>query len=301
MVGRNLLEHSAASAWNVIAPSSQELNLRDAKATLAFVQHVKPDVIVHAAGRVGGIQANIAAPVDFLITNLDLGRNIVMAARACGTPRLLNLGSSCMYPRNAANPLPESALMQGELEPTNEGYALAKIAVAKLCDYVSRESPELSYKTIVPCNLYGRHDKFSPGNSHLVPAIIHKIHKAKSQNLTEVQIWGDGNARREFMYAGDLADAVWLALDTFPCLPSLMNVGVGADHSVNDYYLFVAEMIGWRGRFVHDTSKPAGMKQKLVSIELQKKWGWSAKTTIQEGLKATYDHYHWQTLSICGS
>ena len=291
MVGRNLLEHSAASAWNVIAPSSQELNLRDAKATLAFVQHVKPDVIVHAAGRVGGIQANIAAPVDFLITNLDLGRNIVMAARACGTPRLLNLGSSCMYPRNAANPLPESALMQGELEPTNEGYALAKIAVAKLCDYVSRESPELSYKTIVPCNLYGRYDKFSPGNSHLVPAIIHKIHTAISQSLTEVEIWGNGTARREFMYAGDLADAIWRALESFDSLPDLMNVGVGSDHSVNDYYRIAAEVIGWQGQFVHDTSKPAGMNQKLMSIEQQTAWGWQPSTSLEDGLKALYAYY----------
>ena len=291
MVGRNLLEHSSANAWNVIAPSSQELNLCDAKATMAFVQQVKPDVIVHAAGRVGGIQANIVAPVDFLVTNLDLGRNIVMAARECGPPRLLNLGSSCMYPRNAANPLPESALMQGELEPTNEGYALAKIAVAKLCDYVSRESPELSYKTIVPCNLYGKHDKFSLGNSHLVPAIIHKIHTAISQSLTEVEIWGDGTVRREFMYAGDLADAIWRALESFDSLPDLMNVGVGSDRSVNDYYRIVAEVIGWEGEFVHDTSKPAGMKQKLVAIDQQTAWGWSAPSSLEQGLRSTYDYY----------
>ena len=291
MVGRNLLEHLAANAWNVIAPSSQELNLCDAKATLAFVQRVKPDVIVHAAGRVGGIQANIAAPVDFLVTNLDLGRNIVMAARECKVPRLLNLGSSCIYPRNAANPLPESAVMHGELEPTNEGYALAKIAVAKLCEYVSRESPELSYKTIIPCNLYGMHDKFSPGSSHLVPAIIHKIHIARSHGLTEVEIWGDGTARREFMYAGDLADAIWRALDSFDSLPDLMNVGVGGDHSVNEYYRIAANVIGWHGRFVHNTSKPAGMMQKLVSIEKQTAWGWMPSTGLENGLRAAYAYY----------
>lgn len=291
MVGRNLLEHKAAGRWHVVAPGSGELDLRSAAATLDFVKQIRPDIIVHSAGRVGGIQANIAAPVDFLVTNLDLGRNIIMAARECGVPRLLNLGSSCMYPRNAANPLPETSMLQGELEPTNEGYALAKIAVAKLCEYVGRENPELSYKTIVPCNLYGRHDKFSPGNSHLVPAIIHKVHTAKSQSLDEVEVWGDGLARREFMYAGDLADAIWRALESFDDLPNLMNVGVGGDHSVNDYYRIAAEVIGWQGRFVHDITKPAGMKQKLVSVEQQTAWGWKPSTSLEDGIRAAYAYY----------
>lgn len=291
MVGRNLLEHRAAAQWKVVAPTSGELDLRDAVATQAYVARVMPDVIVHSAGRVGGIQANIAAPVDFLVTNLDLGRNIVMAARACGVPRLLNLGSSCMYPRNAANPLPESSMLQGELEPTNEGYALAKIAVARLCQYASREDARLSYKTLIPCNLYGRHDKFGPNNSHLVPAIIHKMHVAKQQGLDEVEVWGDGTARREFMYAGDLADAIWQALKYFDDLPNLMNVGVGSDHSVNDYYRIAAEVIGWHGRLIHDTSKPAGMNQKLVSVERQAAWGWKPSTSLDDGLKAAYNYY----------
>lgn len=291
MVGRNLLEHRAAAQWKVVAPNSGELDLRDAVATQAYVARIMPDVIVHSAGRVGGIQANIAAPVDFLVTNLDLGRNIVMAARACGVPRLLNLGSSCMYPRNAANPLPESSMLQGELEPTNEGYALAKIAVARLCQYASREDARLSYKTLIPCNLYGRHDKFGPNNSHLVPAIIHKMHVAKQQGLDEVEVWGDGTARREFMYAGDLADAIWHALDSFESLPDLMNIGVGTDHSVNDYYRIAAAVVGWQGLFVHDLSKPAGMKQKLVAIDQQTAWGWRAPSSLEQGLRLTYDYY----------
>ena len=291
MVGQNLLEHGAASGWSIVAPNSRELDLRDAAATLAFVRRVKPDVIVHCAGRVGGIQANIAAPVDFLVTNLDLGRNIVMAARACGVPRLLNLGSSCIYPRNAANPLSEQSILQGELEPTNEGYALAKIAVARLCQYASREDPGLSYKTVIPCNLYGRHDKFSPGSSHLVPAIIHKVHLAKAHGLGEVEVWGDGTARREFMYAGDLANAIWRALDSFDSLPDLMNIGVGVDHSVNDYYHIAAKVVGWQGRFVHDLSKPVGMKQKLVAIDQQTAWGWTAPTSLEDGLQTAYAYY----------
>ncbi|GAB3649071.1 GDP-L-fucose synthase family protein [Ramlibacter alkalitolerans] len=291
MVGRNVLEFPAASHWNVVAPSSRELDLRDARATADFIRKLQPEIVIHAAGRVGGIQANIAAPVDFLVTNLDLGRNIVMAAREAGVPRLLNLGSSCMYPREAHNPLTESAVLQGELEPTNEGYALAKIAVARLCQYVGRERPELSYKTLIPCNLYGPHDKFDPKHSHLVPAIIHKVHTAKVQGRAEVEIWGDGSARREFMFAPDLADAIWRAVGAFDPLPQMMNVGVGRDHSVNDYYRIAAEVIGWDGRFVHDTSKPAGMKQKLVSTELQAAWGWAPATSLEDGIRATYNHY----------
>lgn len=291
MVGRNVAEFRAASDWNVVAPSSRELDLRDARATADFVQRLKPDVVIHAAGRVGGIQANIAAPVDFLVTNLDLGRNIVMAARAAGVRRLINLGSSCMYPREAANPLHEASVLQGELEPTNEGYALAKIAIARLCQYISRETPEFAYKTLIPCNLYGPHDKFDPKHSHLVPAIIHKVHTARMQQLPEVEIWGDGTARREFMFAGDLADAIWRAVETFETLPDMMNVGVGRDHSVNDYYRIAAQVIGWQGRFVHDTSKPAGMRQKLVSVERQTAWGWAPRTGLEEGIRTTYQHY----------
>lgn len=291
MVGRNVIEFPAASGWKVVAPTSSELDLRDAQATADFVRKLRPDVVIHAAGRVGGIQANIAEPVDFLVTNLDLGRNIVMAARAAGVPRLLNLGSSCMYPRNADNPLAESQVLQGELEPTNEGYALAKIAVARLCQYVTREQPTLSYKTLVPCNLYGPHDKFDPKHSHLVPAIIHKVHVARVQQLPEVEIWGDGTARREFMFAPDLADAIWRAVERFDSLPDMMNVGVGADHSVNDYYRIAAQVIGWKGRFVHDMTKPAGMRQKLVSVERQTSWGWAPRTSLEEGIRATYQHY----------
>jgi GDP-L-fucose synthase len=291
MVGHNVAEFPAAADWKLVTPTSRELDLRDAQATADFVRKLKPDVVIHAAGRVGGIQANIAAPVDFLVTNLDLGRNIVMAARAAGVPRLLNLGSSCMYPREAANPLVESSVLHGELEPTNEGYALAKIAVARLCQYASRENPALSYKTLIPCNLYGPHDKFDPKHSHLVPAIIHKVHTAKAQSLPEVEIWGDGSARREFMFAPDLADAIWRAVASFDTLPDMMNVGVGRDHSVNDYYRIAARVIGWDGRFVHDTSKPAGMRQKLVSIERQTAWGWAPRTGLEEGIRATYNHY----------
>lgn len=291
MVGRNVREHPLAAEWDILAPGSRELDLRDYGAVEAYVRRHRPDVIVHAAGRVGGIQANIAHPVDFLVVNVDLGRNIIMAARAAGVKTLLNLASSCMYPRDAENPLREDMILTGALEPTNEGYALAKIVATRLCQYICREDSSFRYKTLIPCNLYGRHDKFEPEHSHLIPAIIHKLQAAKETEAETVEIWGDGTARREFMYAGDVADAVMQALDRFDTLPELMNIGLGRDYTINEYYAAAAERIGWAGRFVHDLSKPVGMKQKLVSVARQQAWGWAPATGLAEGLAETYRFY----------
>jgi len=291
MVGKNILEHPGIADWHVLAPRRAELDLADDTATLAYVQQHQPDMIVHAAGRVGGIQANMAHPVDFLVANIDVGRNIIMAARATGVRRFLNLASSCMYPRAASNPLTEDMILKGELEPTNEGYAIAKIVATRLCEYVCREQPELAYKTLIPCNLYGRHDKFAPEHSHLIPAIIHKIHQAKLAGQDKVEIWGDGLARREFMYAGDLADAVMHAITHFDALPSLMNVGLGHDYTINEYYEAVADVLNYRGQFTHDLSKPVGMARKLVSIERQQAWGWKPATSLRDGIVQTCQYY----------
>ena len=291
MVGRNILEHPAAAEWAFLAPRSHELDLRDSGAVEDYVRRESPDLVIHAAGRVGGIQANIAHPVDFLVTNVDLGRNIIMASRAAGVKVLLNLASSCMYPRNAENPLREELVLQGELEPTNEGYALAKIFATRLCQYIHREDPSFHYKTLIPCNLYGRHDKFAPEHSHLIPAIIHKIHLAKTEGRAEVDIWGDGTARREFMYAGDVADAVMRAVNHFGSLPELTNIGLGHDYTINEYYAAAAEVIGWKGRFVHDLAKPVGMRQKLVSVARQNAWGWAPATSLRDGIARTYRFY----------
>lgn len=291
MVGQNILEHPAASKWEFVAPTSQQLDLTDFSATRKFVADLRPEVVIHSAGRVGGIQANIAHPVDFLVTNIDLGRNVILAAREAGVNKLLNLSSSCMYPRNAPNPLGEDLVLKGELEPTNEGYAIAKIFATRLCEYINRETSGLHYKTLIPCNLYGRHDKFSPKHSHLIPAIIHKVHQAKVGNHTEVDIWGDGSARREFMYAGDLADAVLRALEDFDQMPDLINIGLGRDYSINEYYAAAAQVVGWQGKFVHDTTKPVGMKQKLVDIGRQRAWGWMPTTALHEGINKAYHYY----------
>lgn len=291
MVGRNICEHPLAHEWDVMAPGRRELDLSNSAAVLAYFEQERPDAVIHAAGRVGGIQANMAHPVDFLVQNVDLGRNIILAARAAGVQRLINVASSCMYPRAANNPLTEDLLLKGELEPTNEGYALAKIFATRLCEYIRRESPALHYKTLIPCNLYGRHDKFAPEHSHLLPAIIHKVHLAKTSGAPTVEIWGDGTARREFMYAGDVAEATLRAVVEIESLPDEMNVGLGHDYSINEYYAIAANVIGWKGQFVHDLTKPVGMKQKLVSIERQTAWGWLPKTTLEHGIGLAYRYY----------
>lgn len=291
MVGRNLREHARAASHDLYFPTSRELDLRDAAAVRAWLSAVKPDLIIHAAGRVGGIQANIAAPVRFLVENLDIGRNVIAGAFECGIPRLLNVASSCMYPRNAPNPLREEAILRGELEPTNEGYALAKIAATRLCEYISRERPDFAYRTLVPCNLYGRYDNFDPSRSHLIPAILHKLHQAVERGSSEVTIWGDGKARREFMYAGDVADCIWRAVDAIDDLPLVLNVGPGLDHTVLEYYEIAARVVGFRGHFVHDLGKPVGMARKLVDVTRLHAWGWSAHTSLVGGLQATYEFY----------
>ncbi len=291
MVGRNILEHPTASAWHILAPGSKELDLTDAGSVDAYVAEHKPDLVIHAAGQVGGIQANMAHPVAFLERNMAIGRNIIMAAHKAGVKNFLNLASTCMYPRAAENPLREDMILMGELEPTNEGYALAKIMATRLCQYIRREDASANYKTIIPCNLFGRHDKFDPKHSHLLPAIIHKVHMAKEKGEETVEIWGDGTARREFMYAGDLADAVMKAAGDIDALPELMNCGLGHDHEINTYYQSVADVIGWDGDFTHDLSRPVGMKKKLCATDRQTEWGWSASTSLVDGIRATYDFY----------
>jgi GDP-L-fucose synthase len=291
MVGRNLLEHPNINEFEVLSPNSHELDLRNFNAVESYLQTYRPDMVIHAAGKVGGIQANMREPAAFLLENLDMGRNIILASRQAGVKRLLNLGSSCMYPRNAPNPLREEMVLTGELEPTNEGYALAKIMAAKLCDYIGREDDSFQYKTLIPCNIYGRHDKFDPKHSHMVPAVIHKIHQAKLSGASEVEIWGSGNARREFMYAGDLADCMWKAIQSFDTLPSILNVGLGVDLSILDYYLAIARVVGYSGAFIHDLTKPEGMAQKLVSTKKLEQWGWFATTKLDDGIKKTYQFY----------
>lgn len=290
MVGKNIIALAEKKGIEVIAPSRQELDLTSQAAINEYLSMHRPDVVVHCAGLVGGIQANIAAPYDFCFQNLQIGLNVIQASYDAGITRLINLGSSCMYPRLAQNPLKEEQILTGELEPTNEGYAVAKVAVAKLAEYLSAQYG-VEYKTLIPCNLYGYWDKFDVNKSHMIPAVIRKIDEAVKSNQSIVDIWGDGLARREFMFAEDLADFILFSLERFNKLPNAMNVGLGYDYSINDYYEAVAEVIGYTGTFEHDLTKPAGMKQKLVDVTQQTNLGWTPKTDLTQGIRRTYQFY----------
>ena len=291
MVGKNILEYSKNYKYTFLSPSSKELNLLDYNSIDNFIKKNKPEFIIHAAGKVGGIQANIAEPVNFLVDNMDIGRNIIMAAKNNSIKNLLNLSSSCMYPRNAKNPLSEDLILKGELEPTNEGYAIAKVMSTRLCEYIMKEDNCKNYKTVIPCNLYGKYDKFDPKNSHMIPAVIRKIYEAKESGNKEIDIWGDGLARREFMYAEDLANFIFYAIPNFKLMPQNINVGLGEDYSINEYYKCIANVIGFEGRFIHDLTKPIGMKQKLIDDTRLKTFGWSYKTSLKDGLNKTFKFY----------
>jgi GDP-L-fucose synthase len=291
MVGRNLLEHAESQNHEWLTPNSRSLDLLDQGSVHAYIGVHLPDLIVHAAGRVGGIQANMREPTRFLVENFDMGRNILLSAAKIGVPRLLNFGSTCMYPKDRQDALKEEDVLSGPLEPTNEGYALAKISVARLVEYLCREQPALQYKTMIPCNLYGPYDKFDPHWSHMIPALIHKLHQAKVNDELSVEIWGTGEARREFMYAGDLADAVFHAIRHFDAMPSLLNVGLGHDYTVNEYYRVAAKVIGYQGGFHYNPSKPTGMQRKLACVDKAVDWGWQPAHTLEQGLTRTYQYY----------
>jgi GDP-L-fucose synthase len=292
MVGKNLLESNPdPGKFKIYAKPSSELDLLDYSAVRRYLDEFTPDMIIHCAGKVGGIQANIKSPYDFCFENLQMGLNLVRAAKEVGVKKFINLSSSCAYPRDYVNPLKEEYTLKAELEPTNEGYALAKLSVLKLCEYISIQYPEFQYKTLIPCNLYGRFDKFGEENSHMIPGVIKKIHEAKMAKRKEVVIWGDGLARREFMYCGDLAQCIFRAIDNFETLPQLMNAGIGTDYTINEYYDAIKDVIEFEGHFAHDLSKPVGMKQKLLDVSRQKEWGWMPQTSLADGIRKTYDFF----------
>ena len=291
MVGKNIKNHKCSSDYEILYPTSSDLNLLNYQKILDFVSSNKPEFIIHAAGVVGGIEANMNYPVKFLVDNMRMGLNILMAAKTSNVKNFINLGSSCMYPKNAENPISEDLILKGELEPTNEGYAIAKSTSTRLCEYINREDNSFLYKTIIPCNLYGKYYNFSYDSSHMIPGVIRRIHDAKKNNSQYVDVWGDGLARREFMYAEDLADLIYYAVKNFIKMPQNINIGLGHDYSINEYYKMIADVIGFNGKFNHDMSKPIGMKKKLTDNRKLNEFGWSYKTSLKLGIKKTYDYF----------
>jgi GDP-L-fucose synthase len=293
MLGRSLASALATSRPDdlVIPLSRGDVDLRDGRAVRAIFEEAQPDMVLHAAARVGGIAANIAHPTSYLADNLAIDSHVIESSRELGVQTLVYFGSSCMYPRDYRQPLVEQDVLAAPLEPTNEGYAIAKIAGSKLCEYISREFG-LSYRTLIPSNLYGPYDHFGSHASHLVAAAIFKAHQAKQSGAASIDVWGDGSARREFTYVGDLATWVAVNLDHVGEWAPRMNVGYGTDHSVLDFYRYALDTVGYDCSLVTDPSKPAGMAQKLMDSSLASTaHGWHPDTDIRTGMRLAYEAF----------
>jgi nucleoside-diphosphate-sugar epimerase len=275
-----------------------ELDLTDQPSVRAFFERERPDAVFLAAAKVGGIFANQNWPADFIRENLAIATNVIDAAHRAGTRRLLFLGSSCIYPKAAPQPMPESCLLTGTLEPTNEPYAIAKIAGIKLCESYNRQHGT-DFRSVMPTNLYGPNDNFDLKTSHVLPALIRKFHEAAASGADAVQVWGTGRPRREFLHVDDLADACLfvMGLDrdsyaaaTRPML-SHVNVGTGIDIAIGELAALVAEVTGFRGRIEYDASFPDGTPRKLLDVSLLARLGWKARIALAEGVRSTVDWY----------
>lgn len=282
-------------ALDIVTKTRAELDLTDQAEVREFLQSERPDLVILAAAKVGGIHANNTYPADFIYENLMMETNVVHQAFKAGVMRLLFLGSSCIYPKNASQPMGEAALLTGTLEPTNEPYAIAKIAGIKLCESYNRQHGT-DYRSVMPTNLYGPGDNFHPENSHVLPALIRRFHEAARAKAEEVVIWGSGNPRREFLHVDDMADASLFVLEldreiyeanTQPML-SHINVGSGEDISIFELARLVAEVTGFEGRIVTDPTKPDGTMRKLMDVSRLDSMGWNAKIGLKEGVAATY-------------
>lgn len=290
MVGSAIVRALEAAGYeNLILRSHRELDLTDAASVAAFFKVEEPQVVIDAAARVGGIHANDTYPADFLRENMLMQMNIITSAWQSGVKRLLFLGSSCIYPRLAPQPMKEECLLTSALEPTNEGYALAKISGLKYCQYLRRQYGVL-FHSAMPTNLYGPRDNYHKENSHVLPALIRRFHEAKLAQVPEVVMWGSGSPLREFLHADDLADAV-LHLLGLENPPDWVNVGSGSEVTIAELARLVKEAIGYEGGIVQDTSKPDGTPRKLMDNSLICSTGWEPKISLAEGIRRTYQDF----------
>ncbi len=294
LVGRALVRAwerriAAGEPWEILTRTRAELDLRDEAATRRFLHDEKPTHVIVAAAKVGGIKANNDFPVEFLLDNLRVQNSLIEGAWRAGVERLLFLGSSCIYPKHAPQPIREDALLTGPLEPTNEPYALAKIAGLKLCQAYRRQYGA-HFVTAMPTNLYGPYDNFDPLTSHVLPALIHKFHVAKAENRPAVTLWGTGAPRREFLHADDLAGACALLLDRYDD-EAPINVGAGEDIAIRDLAELVREAVGYEGALEWDSSQPDGTPRKLLDSSRLLALGWKPRVHLREGIAATYRWY----------
>jgi GDP-L-fucose synthase len=290
LVGHAVADDLRAAGYaGVVTRSRAELDLTDRDAVLRFFEEEEPALVVVAAAKVGGIKANFEYPVEFLLENLKIQNNVIEAAHKSGVEKLLFLGSSCIYPKFAPQPIPETALLTGELEKTNEAYALAKIAGVRLCQAYAREYGD-RFISAMPTNLYGPGDNFDLETSHVLPALIRKAHEAKQGGVKQVVIWGTGTPRREFLHVHDLARACRFLLEKYES-PEILNIGVGEDVTIRELAEMVCEVVGYEGELVYDASKPDGTPRKLLDVSKINALGWKAEIPLKVGIKGTYEWY----------
>ena len=274
---------------NLLKPDRSQLDLMNEGAVADFFSRERPAIVLFAAARVGGIKANNDLPVEFLLDNLRMQNNVISAAHEAGTRKFLFLGSSCIYPKHAPQPIPESALLTGPLEPTNEPYAIAKIAGIKLCQAYVREHGA-NFISVMPTNLYGPNDNFDLLSSHALPALLRKAHEAKAANARHLTVWGSGTPRREFLHVDDLASACLFLLENYDS-PEIINVGWGEDISIHELADLICEVVGFRGEISWDREKPDGTPRKLLDVSKLRGFGWSPRITLREGLARTYEWF----------
>ncbi len=274
---------------NFVTRGSSELDLRNQQQVSDFFAQEKPDYVFLAAAKVGGIIANNTYRADFLYDNLQIQNNVIHSSYVNEVKKLMFLGSSCIYPKMAPQPLKEEYLLTGTLEPTNEPYAIAKIAGIKMCD-AYRDQYGCNYISVMPTNLYGLNDNYHPQNSHVLPALIRRFHEAKEQNAAEVVIWGTGSPKREFLFADDLAEACYYLMQNYN-EPGLVNIGTGEDLSIKDLALLIKQIIGYTGEIKFDTTKPDGTPRKLIDVTKLTNAGWKYHTTLEQGIALAYQDF----------
>ena len=306
LVGSAIVRRLEAGGWhNLLTRTRAELDLTDRPAVLDFLASERPEYVFDAAARVGGIHANNEYPADFIRDNLLIQMNVIDGAHRAGSKKFLFLGSSCIYPKLAPQPMAEDSLLTGPLEPTNEWYAIAKIAGIKLCESYNRQYGR-DYRSVMPTNLYGPGDNFHPENSHVLPALMRRFHEAQADRVEQVTIWGTGTPRREFMHVDDLASAAVHVMslsktsydEVVPQRISHVNVGTGEDLSIAELAQAVATTTGYEGQLVFDTSKPDGTPRKLLDVSRLARLGWRARIGLQEGLESTYRWYQQHVASL---
>lgn len=293
MVGKALVKRLQEEGCdNLLLPNSKELDLRNQKDVENYFNTNKPEYVFHLAAKVGGIAANIASPDDFLEDNLSIEKNVIKSARENSVDKLLFLGSSCIYPRDCPQPMKEEDLLTGKLEPTNEGYALAKICGLKMCEY-SNKQYGTNFINLMPPNIYGINDHFESEKSHVISSLITKFNDAKNRESKSVEIWGTGISRREFLFVEDVADAMVYFMEKYSAkeITPFINIGSGEDISIKDLAFLIKDIMKYDGELIFDASKPDGMPKKLLDNSKATNLGWKAKTNLREGFKKTIEWY----------